>query len=378
MGNIKKKKILHVSKYYYPFVGGVEQTARDIVNSLKDEYEQKVLCFNHEDGNCEDKVDGINVIRCHCQCKISSQSLSASYGKKMKVIMQEFQPDYVIIHYPNPFATYYLLKYLMPNMKLIVYWHLDIVKQKILGKLFQHQNLELIKRADCVVATSPNYIEGSHYLSKAKEKCIVIPSCINEQRLNVTESSIALSKKIRQENQGKIICLAVGRHVEYKGFEYLVRASKLLDSNIAIYITGAGERTKDLIAMKEDDKKVNFIGLVDDDTLKAYYLAADIFCFPSITKNEAFGLALAEAMCYGNPAVTFNIKGSGVNYVSLDRVTGIEVENRNVELYAKAIKELSDDKNLRERYGKAGRNRVEENFLYAQYCENICRMMKTL
>lgn len=376
MGN--KKKILHISKYYYPFVGGVEQTARDIVNALKDEYEQKVFCFNHEDENREDKVDGIDIVRCHCQCKISSQSLSLSYGKKLKAIMKEFKPDYVIIHYPNPFGTYYLLKYLTPNIRLIVYWHLDIVKQKILGKLFHYQNLELIRRADCVIATSPNYIDGSPYLSKVKEKCVIIPSCINEKRLAITKCSITLSKKIKQRNQGKIICLAVGRHVEYKGFEYLVRASKLLDSNIVIYITGTGERTKDLIALKEDDKKVNFIGLVDDDTLKAYYLAADIFCFPSITKNEAFGLALAEAMYYGNPAVTFNIKGSGVNYVSLDRVTGIEVENRNVELYAKAIKELSNNKNLREEYGKAAQNRVKENFLYAQYCDNIRRMMKTL
>lgn len=376
MGN--KKKILHVSKYYYPFAGGIEQTARDIVNTLKDEYTQKVLCFNHEDGNCEDKVDGIVILRCHSQCKVSSQPLSASSRKKMKALIQEFQPDYIIIHYPNPFATYYLLKYIMPNMKLIVYWHLDIVKQKILGKLFHHQNLELINRAVYVIATSPNYVDGSPYLSKAKEKCVVIPSCINEEKLDVTESSIVLSKKIRQENQGKTICLAVGRHVEYKGFEYLVRASKLLDSNTVIYITGVGERTKDLISMIEDDKKVNFIGLVDDDTLKAYYLAADIFCFPSITKNEAFGLALAEAMCYGNPAVTFTIKGSGVNYVNLDRVTGIEVENRNVDLYAEAIKVLSVDINLREMYGKAAKKRVEENFMYAQYCEKIRRMMKTL
>ena len=45
-----------------------------------------------------------------------------------------------------------------------------------------------------------------------------------------------------------------------------------------------------------------------------------IFCFPSITRNEAFGIALAEAMYCGKPAVTFTIEGSGVNFVSLDGV----------------------------------------------------------
>lgn len=43
------KKILHISKYYYPFSGGTEQIARDVVLALKGEYEQNSgnyqLCF---------------------------------------------------------------------------------------------------------------------------------------------------------------------------------------------------------------------------------------------------------------------------------------------------------------------------------------------
>ena len=61
------KKILHISKYYYPFVGGIEQTARDCVHVLKDSADQKVFCFNHQKGDITDSVDGIDVIRCDCQ-----------------------------------------------------------------------------------------------------------------------------------------------------------------------------------------------------------------------------------------------------------------------------------------------------------------------
>lgn len=98
-----------------------------------------------------------------------------------------------------------------------------------------------------------------------------------------------------------------------------------------IYITGTGELTEKLHEEANDDKKVVFTGRIDDMELKALILASDIFCFPSITKNEAFGLALAEGMYYGKPAVTFTIPGSGVNYVSINGETGIEVENRNVK-----------------------------------------------
>lgn len=64
----------------------------------------------------------------------------------------------------------------------------------------------------------------------------------------------------------------------------------------------------------------------------------------------------------GKPAVTFTIKGSGVNYVSLNGVTGIEVENSNAEKYAEAIKELALNKELRVQYGANAQKRVEELF----------------
>ena len=67
--------------------------------------------------------------------------------------------------------------------------------------------------------------------------------------------------------------------------------------------------------------------------------------FLLIQKAEGFGLTLAEAMYCNAVPVTYTIEGSGVNWVSLHEVTGLEVPNRNVAEYAKAIDELlSDDK----------------------------------
>ena len=60
------KKILHISKYYYPFSGGTEQIARDCVLALKNKYEQKVIAFNDEKKDRIDIVDGIEVVKCGC------------------------------------------------------------------------------------------------------------------------------------------------------------------------------------------------------------------------------------------------------------------------------------------------------------------------
>ncbi len=373
------KKILHISKYYYPFFGGTEQIACDVVLALKGEYEQKVIAFNDGKDDRTDTVDGIEVIKCGCFAKIAAQSLSTSYGKHLHQVMKDFQPDIVVFHYPNPFVAALLLRELKTTKaKLVVYWHLDIIRQKYLRVLFASQNRRLLECAVKVIATSPNYIEGSQWLQSVKEKCVVVPNCINVERMSVTDDIQKRAEEIRTKNSGKTICVAVGRHTEYKGFTYLIQASKLLDGRFLIYITGTGELTEKLHEEANDDKKVVFTGRIDDMELKALILASDIFCFPSITKNEAFGLALAEGMYYGKPAVTFTIPGSGVNYVSINGETGIEVENRNVKKYAEAMKKLADDAELREKYGDAGRKRVEENFLSTQFCENARRMFSRL
>lgn len=366
------KKVLHISKYYYPFSGGTEQIARDCVNALKKDYKQKIIAFNDE--NKKDEiitVDGIEVIKCGTVAKISSQSISLSYSKKLKEVMDEFGPDIIIFHYPNPFVATILLKEIRKDTKLVIYWHLDIVKQKVLRNFFNGQNKKLLARADKIIATSPNYIEGSKWLQSVKDKCVVVPNCINVERMDITPEIEEKAAEIRAENGDKTICVAVGRHTKYKGFKYLIQASKLLDDSFRIYITGKGELTEELHKEAEGDDKIIFTGRVEDKELKALLLASDIYCFPSITKNEAFGLALAEAMYYKKPAVTFTIPGSGVNYVCLNGENGIEVENRNSQAYAEAIKKLADNRELREKYGQSGKKRVEKLFLSSQFQDRI-------
>lgn len=383
------KKILQIPNYQYPHIGGIEQVARDIADALLEDnsVQQKMICFNEDaqDGGyvcrrketVHDEVDGVEVIRCGCIAKVASQSISLTYPHELKKVLTEFDPDIVILHYPNPFVSSFLLPMLTKKTKFILYWHLDITKQKILGKLFHNQTMNLLKRADQIVATSPNYIQGSPYLRRFKQKCIVIPNCIRPERLAITEKATERAKEIRDQYKGKTICFAVGRHVPYKGIGYLVQASKLLDDSFIILIGGKGPLTETLKEESAGDKKIRFLGRVSDEDLIAYYLACDIFTFPSITKNEAFGIALAEGMYFDNPAVTFTIPGSGVNYVSIDGVTGIECSNGNTQAFANAIKELQQNSELRKNYGAAAKKRVEENFMYDQFKRRINALIMT-
>ena len=90
-----------------------------------------------------------------------------------------------------------------------------------------------------------------------------------------------------------------------------------------------------------------------------------------MTKNEAFGLALAEAMYEGKPCVTFTIEGSGVNYVSIGGQTGLEVANRDTAAYADALRRLAEDGELRARLGAAAAARAKELFLFPRFADSV-------
>lgn len=383
------KKILHISNYFYPAIGGIEQVARDMVGALKDsDVQQKVICFNSDAINDEykcsrkndavDVVDGIEVIRCGCIAKIASQSISLSYYKNLKEIMKSFSPDIVVFHYPNPYAAHMLLK-CKQNFKLVIYWHSDIIKQKVLKKFFHRQNLRLINRAEYVMGATPKHVNESEYSKYFGDKKKILPYMINEASLVLTEDDKKKAEDIKQVYENKKICFFIGRHVEYKGIKYLIEASKKLgDEPVIFLIAGEGKLTEELKNQADGDDKVVFLGRISNDERKLYMYLCDIICFPSITRNEAFGLGLAEGMYFGKPAVTFSIYGSGVNYVNLDKETGIECKNSDSDEYAAAIKKLISDDKLRTELGNNARNRILDNFTTEKFNENVKKLIDDL
>lgn len=386
-------KVLQIADYIYPQISGIGVTAMDIAHALQGYAEknhknikQKILCINHnvvKDGgrldvkkNIQDEVEGVEVIRCKMDLHIASQPISASYIGILGQIMNRFQPDFVIFHYPNPYLAHFLLRYKKRSFKFVLWWHSDIIRQKLLGQLFINQNLELLRRAERVVATSQQYINGSKYLYRYKHKCTVISSCVREKELVVSEADKRKAEKLKPDN--KIMCFSMGRHVPYKGLEYLIKAGKYLDGRFEFHIGSSGPLTKKLMRKTAGDFRFHFTGHLSKEDLRSYYYACDIFCFPSITRNEAFGLSLADAMYYGKPAVTFTIPGSGVNFVNLDGVTGIECENGNSREYARAIKRLANDEELRKRMGYNARKRAEEYFTFEKFEKAIIALIETL
>jgi glycosyltransferase involved in cell wall biosynthesis len=224
----------------------------------------------------------------------------------LKKLLNEYKPDLVHFHAPNPLVMLYLLMLLPNSCKLIVHWHSDIVEQKMLYVFVRPLERKILKRADKIFITSPNYLGGSAPLQPVKDKVQIVASAIEPERFTIKPDEMERYLEIKAKYEGRKIIFFVGRHVPYKGLKYLLQAETFIKNDCLIIIAGSGPLT---VSLKNefDSDRIRFLGILSDLDLKLYLNLADIFAFPSITKNEAFGLVLAEAMYCKTPAVTFTI-----------------------------------------------------------------------
>ena len=355
-----KKTILQIAKYYYPVEGGIETVTKYFGEGLTT-FEQVVVCFSQDGITRLDIVNGVKVYRIASSMNIASQDIAFSYYHYLKKIIYEEQPNIILLHCPNPFLYPITVKLTPRDVKLVLLWHSDILGKGILYKLVKHIEKVILRKADLILATSPNYIHPSSPIYQYRDKTKVVVNGIIKNDFVWRTGDETTIEEIRRKYHHKKIVFFVGRHATYKGIDYLIKAEKHILSDCIILIGGRGPETERLKAMNQSSR-IKFIGRIPNEYLRCYYYASDIFAFTSCTKQEAFGIALAEAMYCGSVPVTFTIEGSGVNWVSVGGETGIEVPLGDVKAYAEAIDRLLTDKDLYMKYATAGKDRIVRMF----------------
>jgi glycosyltransferase involved in cell wall biosynthesis len=167
------------------------------------------------------------------------------------------------------------------------------------------------------------------------------------------------------------LILAVGRHVEKKGFDQLIAAcARLRDEGVAFECRIVGERGSAYAALcRQIDElalhgRVHLQGPMAQDELRAVYARAQVFALPCQVMDDGdrdgFPNVLAEAMAMGVPVVSTRI--SGIPELIDHGLHGLLVEPRDPVALAGALRDVLLDRSLRQRLAREGRARICERF----------------
>lgn len=364
-----KLRVLQVGKYYPPVRGGIETHLEMLCRGLCEDVDLEVVVANVGRADTREMVDGVSVQRMATAVKIAG----APFCPGLMEVLREAKADIVHLHVPHPTA---LLTWLVSGCrgKLVVTYHSDIIRQRILGKLIEPLQALAFSRAAAIIAASPELIAGSPVLARHGERCALVPFGLDLDPFKRIDSEDVSA--VRRQYPGPLL-LTVGRLIYYKGFEFLVRAMSRLALPATLLIIGEGPLRGALEAEAARlgvAERVHFVGNVPDPL--PYYQACDIFVLPSVARSEAFGIVQLEAMACGKAVINTQIEGSGVTFVSRDGETGLTVPPADSEALGNAIARLLDDNALRTRLGKAGRLRVEQEFTAQKMVERTLEIYR--
>jgi rhamnosyl/mannosyltransferase len=282
--------------------------------------------------------------------------------------MHRQQPfDVVHLHFPNPLA--HLASFLLPaNIKRVITWHSDIIRQKRLLAMYLPFLRRIALRADALIAATPAHFTSSTQIPSSLPitKRHVIPYGRDFSDLTLTTTTAELCASIKTKaklvsTSGHII-FALGRHVYYKGFDVLLDAMQHIDAQLIL--GGDGPLKAELQQQAERlgiTHKVIFTGSIPEANLAAYFNACDVFCLPSVEQSEAFGLVQLEAMACGKPVVCTQLN-NGVNVVNQAGVTGLAVPVRDAAALAEALNTLLNDDAMRSKLGQQAQTHVISSY----------------
>lgn len=352
-------RVLCFGRYADADFGGLERVVKNLVQALAGEVEYTNLVADR--GIARD-LEGwpCRIVRSRALTVLAGTPICPTMPWTAARLHRKFRFHLAHLHFPDP-MSHLAAEFLPGNVKIVITWHSDIVRQKRLLKLYWPSLKRIVARAAAVVVATPAHFSSLPQLRELAraEQLHVVPFGFD---LTPYSSPHPLVRTLRGRFGSRCV-FALGRHVYYKGFDQLIQAMRLIP-DATLVIGGTGPLTSELQALALRlgiDDRILFPGRIADDVLPAYYQACDVFCMPSVEQSEAFGAVQVEAMASGRPVVCCDL-GNGVTWVNRHGETGLVVPPRDPEALGQALRRLLDDPVLRRRLGMFGAARAVREF----------------
>jgi glycosyltransferase involved in cell wall biosynthesis len=243
-----------------------------------------------------------------------------SMGTNLRALLGTFKlarelSKYDVLLIVNPdvgsIPAYHLARKHNPKLKVIWRFHgatppvfLSTARDRFLMRARNVAYAWSMRRSDRVMT-------DSQYVKEELSRMGVDPSKVTPMKLGVDldrfTSGDRTGLRARYGIDDGFVVLYVGRLVNFKHVDELVRAVSLLDG-VRLMVVGGGPERQSLERLCDElhvGGRVKFAGRVPDDELPDYYAACDAWATAS--RHEGFCMPIIEAMAAGKPVIIPNI-----------------------------------------------------------------------
>ncbi|MDP3224808.1 MAG: glycosyltransferase, partial [Rubrivivax sp.] len=145
-------KVLQISKFYPPVMGGIESVAWELTEGLnRAGVRADVLCSNQVPRmSHETAASGYTITRAASMGMVLSTSIAPVMARVLRQVNAAY--DVIHVHMPDPMAALAIWA-AQPRGTVVVHWHSDVIRQRKTLKLYEPLQRWLLARADAIVAT---------------------------------------------------------------------------------------------------------------------------------------------------------------------------------------------------------------------------------
>jgi glycosyltransferase involved in cell wall biosynthesis len=231
------------------------------------------------------------------------------------------------------------------------------------------------RRAGFVTACSDDLARRAMGLGADPERMETVPYGVDVERFHPDAAVRAARRRELSVGERVPLCVAAGRLVRKKGFEYLIDALPDVPGGV-LALAGEGTLRDELRQRAEAagvSERVRFLGNQSQDRVGEYFAAADVICAPAVRDDsgnvDGLPNVVLEAMASATPLIT--TAAGGIGAVVEDGRTGVIVPERDARAIASAMRNLFENPTLAHEIGTSARAAVQRSFGWARAAERF-------
>lgn len=378
-----RRKVLLVTPYFHPHVGGVESYTAQLAARLSAVGWTVVIVTTGDAGGGQETRDGIRIYRLRPAATLSNTPVGIGWRKRLREILETERPDVINAHTPVPYLAD-IAQRCSGSTPFVLTYHNDLAKDGMLAAAVARlAHLLLIRRtldgSRSIIATSEYYALESPYLKRHRSKVEIVPPGVDVARFN---PEVKVGTRLAATLAGARVILFVGslsRTQRHKGLDVLIDAFTVIHSespDVRLVVVGSGDGSdayQSRAAALGLGEAVTFAGHVGEEDLAQYYKGATVLAMPSTNRSEGFGMVYLEAGAVGTPVVGTTI--GGVPHAVLDGETGLLARPGDIESLRLALRRVLDDGELARRLGHAASARAQTEFAWPRLAQRTADVL---